>query len=78
VLTAIRAGPFGSRSGRCAYLTRSIIAQQGDVALLADAVAQELLSSREMAHLAYVWPDSTPRVVSVGVLLAKVGASRST
>jgi PPOX class probable F420-dependent enzyme len=41
-------------------------AQQGDVALLADPVAQELLCSREMAHLAYVWPDGTPRVVPIG------------
>jgi PPOX class probable F420-dependent enzyme len=40
-------------------------AKQGDVALLADPVAQELLSSREMAHLAYVWPDGTPRVVPI-------------
>jgi len=41
-------------------------AQQGDVALLAEPVAQELLSSREMAHLAYVWVDGTPRVVPIG------------
>jgi nitroimidazol reductase NimA-like FMN-containing flavoprotein (pyridoxamine 5'-phosphate oxidase superfamily) len=38
---------------------------QGDVHLLEDPVAQELLSSRELARLAYCWLDGTPRVVPV-------------
>jgi hypothetical protein len=38
-------------------------AQQGDVALLDDPIAQELLHSAKVAHLAYVWSDGTPRVV---------------
>lgn len=46
-------------------LLEAMTAQQGHVGLLADPVAQELLSSREMAHLAYVWPDGTPRVVPI-------------
>lgn len=36
---------------------------QGDVALLRDPVAQQLLNSRQPAHLAYTWTDGTPRVV---------------
>jgi len=38
---------------------------QGDVSLLKDPVAQELLQSRTPAQLAYNWPDSTPRVVPI-------------
>jgi hypothetical protein len=38
-------------------------AQQGDVALLDDEVARELLTSRELARLAYTWTDGSPRVV---------------
>ena len=38
---------------------------QGDVRLLEDPVAQELLSSREVARLAYSWLDGTPRVVPI-------------
>ena len=38
---------------------------QGDVALLQDPVAQELLRSTVPARLAYVWPDGTPRVVPI-------------
>jgi hypothetical protein len=34
-----------------------------DLALLQDPVAQELLNSRQLARLAYVWTDGTPRVV---------------
>jgi Pyridoxamine 5'-phosphate oxidase len=34
-------------------------------ALLQDAVAQELLASRQSACLAYTWMDGTPRVVPV-------------
>ncbi len=36
---------------------------QGDVALLQDPVAQQLLGSRQPAQLAYTWTDGTPRVV---------------
>src|SRR5690242_1429165 len=38
---------------------------QGDLELLRDPVAQELLSSRELARLAYNWLDGTPRVVPI-------------
>jgi hypothetical protein len=38
---------------------------QGDVSLLADPVAQQLLSSAQPAHLAYQWSDGTPRVVPI-------------
>jgi hypothetical protein len=37
--------------------------KQGDVALLQDPVAQELLHSVRPARLAYVWTDGTPRVI---------------
>ena len=40
-------------------------AQQGDVELLSDPVAQALLASRHPAHLAYTWTDGTPRVVPI-------------
>ena len=39
--------------------------KQGDVGLLNDPVAQELLQSNNMANLAYVWKDGTPRVVPI-------------
>lgn len=39
--------------------------KQGDPALINDPVAQELLHSTEMAHLAYVWTDGTPRVIPI-------------
>ena len=35
--------------------------EQGDVGLLADEAAQELLRSAVPAHLAYSWTDGTPR-----------------
>ncbi len=38
---------------------------QGDVRLLEDPVAQQLLGSRQPAHLAYTWTDGTPRVVPI-------------
>jgi hypothetical protein len=38
---------------------------QGDVKLLQDPVAQQLLESRQVAHLAYCWTDGTPRVVPI-------------
>jgi nitroimidazol reductase NimA-like FMN-containing flavoprotein (pyridoxamine 5'-phosphate oxidase superfamily) len=37
----------------------------GDLALLDDPVAQNLLSSTKVAHLAYTWSDGTPRVVPI-------------
>lgn len=39
--------------------------KQGDVALLNDPIAQTLLHSRHLAHLAYVWSDGTPRVIPI-------------
>jgi hypothetical protein len=38
---------------------------QGDLELLEDPVAQELLRSTELARLAYNWLDGTPRVVPI-------------
>src|SRR5437870_2151787 len=43
----------------------AMTATQGDLALLEDPVAQELLGSREPARLAYTWLDGTPRVVPI-------------
>jgi hypothetical protein len=40
--------------------------KQGDVGLLQDPVAQQLLQSKGLAHLAYNWHDGTPRVVPIG------------
>jgi hypothetical protein len=40
--------------------------RQGDVSLLQDPVAQELLQAKVPARLAYVWSDGTPRVVPIG------------
>jgi hypothetical protein len=39
--------------------------QQGSLELLDHPVAQRLLVSTNMAHLAYVWPDGTPRVIPI-------------
>jgi PPOX class probable F420-dependent enzyme len=39
--------------------------KQGDLTLLNDPVAQELLHSTIPARLAYVWRDGTPRVVPI-------------
>ena len=38
---------------------------QGDLALLYDPIALELLRSTIPARLAYTWPDGTPRVVPI-------------
>lgn len=38
---------------------------QGDLSLLNDPVALELLCSQIPARLAYVWPDGSPRVVPI-------------
>lgn len=40
-------------------------AQQGDLALLSDPIAQQLLTSRIPARLAYTWLDGSPRVVPI-------------
>ncbi len=40
--------------------------KQGDVGLLKEPVAQQLLESKSPAHLAYTWRDGTPRVVPIG------------
>lgn len=40
--------------------------KQGDVGLLQEQVAQQLLQSKSPAHLAYNWRDGTPRVVPIG------------
>ncbi|MFN8472982.1 MAG: pyridoxamine 5'-phosphate oxidase family protein [Anaerolineae bacterium] len=39
--------------------------KQGDLSLLNDPVAQQLLQSTNPARLAYVWKDGTPRVVPI-------------
>src|SRR5215208_7857867 len=39
--------------------------KQGDLALLDDPVAQELLYSTNLARLAYTWRDGTPRVIPI-------------
>jgi len=38
---------------------------QGDTSLLEDPTAQRLLTSTETAHLAYLWPDGTPRCTAI-------------
>ena len=40
--------------------------KQGDVGLLRDPVAQQLLQVKGPAHLAYNWRDGTPRVIPMG------------
>ena len=40
--------------------------KQGDVGLLREPIAQQLLQSKSPAHLAYTWRDGTPRVVPIG------------
>jgi Pyridoxamine 5'-phosphate oxidase len=39
--------------------------RQGDVSLLMDPVAQQLLESRNLARLAYTWTDGSPRVLPI-------------
>ena len=41
------------------------MSEYGDLACLADPVAQELLASAVPARLAYSWKDGTPRVVPI-------------
>jgi hypothetical protein len=40
--------------------------QQGSLSLLNDPIAQQLLVAPIPAHLSYVWPDGSPRVVPIG------------
>jgi len=40
--------------------------RQGDLSLLDDPVARQLLQSTIPARLAYTWTDGTPRVVPIG------------
>ncbi|MCO5176228.1 MAG: pyridoxamine 5'-phosphate oxidase family protein [Thermomicrobiales bacterium] len=40
-------------------------ARQGDLALLNDTIAQQLLQSLNPARLAYIWHDGTPRVTPI-------------
>src|SRR5689334_21683768 len=54
-------GPVQTAMSRGAIMTIT----QGDLALLKDPVAEELLRSRELARLAYTWLDGTPRVVPI-------------
>src|SRR5437764_12096874 len=39
--------------------------KQGDVSLLNEPIAEELLHSTIPARLAYIWPDGTPRVIPI-------------
>jgi hypothetical protein len=41
--------------------------KQGEVSLLNDPVAQQLLHANSPAKLAYSWMDGTPRVVPIGI-----------
>lgn len=43
-----------------------MVTPQGDLALLDDPVAQQLLQAPYPVHLAYTWTDGTPRVVPIG------------
>ena len=40
--------------------------QQGDLSLLNDPIAQQLLNQNIPGHLAYVWTDGSPRVIPIG------------
>ena len=40
--------------------------KQGDLALLNDPVAQDLLHNAPVGRLAYVWKDGSPRVTPLG------------
>jgi hypothetical protein len=53
------------RARRRAIEEGDMPAQQGDIALLQDPVAQALLQSTIPARLAYTWTDGTPRVVPI-------------
>jgi pyridoxamine 5'-phosphate oxidase-like protein len=46
-------------------MTAATMPRQGDLALLDDPVAKELLNSQIPARLAYTWKDGSPRVVPV-------------
>jgi hypothetical protein len=40
--------------------------KQGDLSLLNDPIAQQLLVAPIPAHLSYVWSDGSPRVIPIG------------
>lgn len=42
-----------------------LLLEQGDLALLKDPIAEELLRSKQLARLAYNWRDGTPRAVAI-------------
>ena len=42
-----------------------MVTKQGDLSLLDDPIAQELLRSTTPARLAYIWRDGTPRVIPI-------------
>jgi hypothetical protein len=44
---------------------REMTTERGDLSLLDDPLAQELLHSTNLARLAYTWRDGTPRVVPI-------------
>jgi hypothetical protein len=44
-------------------MATATLPRQGDLALLDDPIAKELLNSQIPARLAYTWTDGTPRVV---------------
>jgi hypothetical protein len=44
---------------------REISIEQGDLSLLDDPVAQELLNSTNLVRVAYTWRDGTPRVIPI-------------
>jgi hypothetical protein len=59
--------PWESAEHRRARQEEAVVpTKQGDVSLIHDPVAQELLQSKAPAHLAYTWRDGTPRVVPIG------------
>jgi len=41
--------------------------KQGDLSMLNDPIAQELLNAPLPAHLAYTWTDGSPSVIPIGV-----------
>jgi hypothetical protein len=43
----------------------AVLTEQGDLALLEDPIAAELLRSRQPARLAYTWRDGTPRNIAI-------------
>jgi pyridoxamine 5'-phosphate oxidase-like protein len=63
VLTIVAAIKF--RPGFICCEERPVPVKQGNLELLQNPVAQELLHSKIPARLAYIWMDGTPRVVPI-------------